>query len=81
MRVRGRDRAIRRALGGLLAATSLACAIQAGAHTRSASYSSWVLDSEGATVTLRIPQIELTRLPWGYVRGVYLDPNLAAYII
>jgi hypothetical protein len=40
-----------------------------------------VLDSEGATVTLRIPQIELTRLPWGHVRGVNLDPNLAAYII
>jgi hypothetical protein len=39
-----------------------------------------VLDSEGATVTLRIPQIELTRLPWGPVRGVQLDPNLAAYL-
>jgi hypothetical protein len=68
-------------MAALLAFALLAFAPQAGAHTRSASYSSWVLDSEGATVTLRIPQIELTRLPWGYVRGVNLDPNLAAYIV
>jgi len=40
-----------------------------------------VLDSEGATVTLRIPQIELTRLPWGHVRGAHLDPNLATYLV
>jgi hypothetical protein len=78
---RGPLRATRRAWGGLLIAAALACALQARAHTRSASYSSWVLDSEGATVTLRIPQIELTRLPWGHVRGAHLDPNLAAYIV
>ena len=81
MRARGRHRATRRAWGGLLVAASLVCAFQAQAHTRSASYSSWVLDSEGATVTLRIPQIELTRLPWGHVRGAHLNPHLAAYLI
>ena len=81
MSARSPRRVARRASGGLLAAALLICALQAGAHTRSASYSSWVLDPEGATVTLRIPQIELTRLPWGYVRGVNLDPNLAAYIV
>jgi hypothetical protein len=71
---------MRRIWGALLVAASLACALQARAHTRSTSYSSWVLDSKGATVTLRVPQIELTRLPWGHVRGLQLDPNLAAYM-
>jgi hypothetical protein len=80
MRTRGRHRVMGRTWGALLVAASLACALQAHAHTRSASYSSWVLDSEGATITLRIPQIELTRLPWGHVRGPRLDPNLAAYM-
>jgi len=81
VRARGRDPAIRRASAGLLVAASLFCALQAQAHTRSASYSSWALDPEGATVTLRIPQIELTRLPWGHVRGPELDPGLAAYLV
>jgi len=81
VKARERDRLIRQSSRGLLVAVWLACALQAQAHTRSASYSSWVLDSEGATVTLRIPQIELTRLPWGHVRGTQLDPNLAAYIV
>jgi hypothetical protein len=40
-----------------------------------------MLGAEGATVTLRIPQIELTRLPWGHVRGVQLDPELAVYLV
>ena len=91
MSARGCHRAIRRASGGipmaallafaLLAFALLAFALQAGAHTPIASNSSWLLDSDGATVTLRIPQIEQTRLPWAYVRGVNLDPNLAAYIV
>lgn len=33
------------------------------AHTRSASYSSWELRDDGARVRLRIPLLELTRLP------------------
>jgi hypothetical protein len=81
VRVPGRRRAIRSALALLVVVASLGGALQARAHTRSASYSSWVLDQEGATVTLRIPQIELTRLPWGHVRGAHLDPNLAAYLV
>jgi hypothetical protein len=81
VRAHGGNPAIRRAAGGLLLAAWLACPLLAQAHTRSASYSSWALDAEGATVTLRIPQIELTRLPWGHVRGPQLDPNLAAYIV
>jgi hypothetical protein len=72
------------AIGGLwaggLAAASLFCALQAGAHTRSVSYSSWVLDPQGALVTLRIAQLELTRLPWGPAWGAELDPDLATYL-
>jgi hypothetical protein len=66
---------------GLLVAGALAAAFQARAHTRSTSYSRWALDSDGATITLRVPQLELTRLPWGPVRGTRLDPDLAAYLI
>jgi hypothetical protein len=64
----------------LLVAASLCCALQAQAHTRSVSYSTWVLDPQGANVTLSLAQLELTRLPWGPVWGTQLDPNLAAYL-
>jgi hypothetical protein len=64
----------------LLAAALLVCAQAAGAHTRSFSYSSWELDPEGATVTLRLTQLELTRLPWGPVWERELDPNLSQYL-
>ena len=36
---------------------------EAPAHTRSASYSSWQLDEDGARVRLRVTLLELTRLP------------------
>jgi hypothetical protein len=65
---------------GLLVAASLVCALQARAHTRSVSYSSWVLDPQGATVTLRVTQLELTRLPWGPAWGAELAPGLATYL-
>ena len=61
-------------------AALLVCAQSAGAHTRSFSYSSWELDPEGATVTLRLTQLELTRLPWGPVWERELDPNLSQYL-
>jgi hypothetical protein len=61
-------------LGLLLAST------QARAHTRSVSYSSWELDPSGARVTLRLTQLELTRLPWGVALGPELDPDFAAYL-
>ena len=50
-------------------ATGLLWAAPAPAHQRSVSYSSWYLDDAGARVTLRIAQLELTRLPWGHVQG------------
>jgi hypothetical protein len=76
----GRRFAIGGVCAGLLVAASLFCALQARAHTRSVSYSSWVLDPQGATVTLRMAQLELTRLPWGPAWGAELDPNLATYL-
>jgi len=72
--------ALLRACAGLLVAASLLCALQARAHTRSVSYSTWALDPQGADVTLSMAQLELTRLPWGPVWGTQLDPNLAAYL-
>ena len=70
----------RRACAGLLVAAALLCALQARAHTRSVSYSTWALDPQGADVTLSVSQLELTRLPWGPVWGTQLDPSLAAYL-
>jgi hypothetical protein len=67
---------------GLAAALALgvAAASAAGAHTRSTSYSTWEITPDGARVTLRIPQLELTRLPWGIVTPPELDPDLASYL-
>jgi len=76
----GHRSALGRACAGLLVAASLICALQARAHTRSVSYSTWELDPQGANVTLSMAQLELTRLPWGPVWGTQLDPNLAAYL-
>jgi hypothetical protein len=53
---------------------------QAGSHTRSVSYSSWQLDDREARVVLRVPQIELTRLPWGPVAAPHLHPGLGDYL-
>ena len=80
MRAPGLRLAIARVCAGLLVAASLVHALPAGAHTRSVSYSTWELDPQGATVTLRLKQLELTRLPWGPAWGGELDPNLAAYL-
>ena len=43
-------------------ALALLAAPPAGAHGRSLSYSSWTLSPDGASVRVRIPQLELTRL-------------------
>ncbi len=67
-----------------LAAVLVAFAAPASAHTRSVSYSLWTLESDaGKTrghVVVRIPQLELTRLPWGPVAAPHLDPALARYL-
>ena len=43
---------------------ALTCGIsgQVGAHAKSLSYSSWELDETGASVRVRLPRLELTRL-------------------
>jgi hypothetical protein len=64
------------AAGALLAVLLPAAA---AGHTRSTSYSSWELEGREARVVLRVPQLELTRLPWGPVAAPYLDPGLGAY--
>lgn len=72
--------ALRGTCASLLVAAALLCALQARAHTRSVSYSTWALDPQGANVTLSVSQLDLTRLPWGPVWGAQLDPSLAAYL-
>lgn len=67
----------------LLAAAALLAALlpaAASAHTRSVSYSSFELDGREARVVLRVPQLELTRLPFGTVAAPHLDPGLGAYV-
>jgi hypothetical protein len=71
---------VRRRLAVVALATGLLWAASAPAHQRSVSYSSWYLDDSGARVALRIAQLELTRLPWGHVRGAELDPRLGSYL-
>ena len=52
----------------------------AHAHTRSMSWSSWELDGRAARVRFRIPQLELTRLPWGIVAAPRFSPELGRYL-
>jgi len=68
----------------LLACLALLLAVlpnPAKAHARSASYSSWMLHGREASITFRIPQLELTRLPWGIVQPPALRPELGAYLV
>jgi hypothetical protein len=68
---------------GLLAAALLGAALGAAAahaHTRSMSYSSWQVDGREASVRFRIPQLELTRLPWGVVTPPRFAAELGRYL-
>ena len=53
---------MKRAAALLAFGAAIAGAVPAVAHTRSVSYSSWKLDASGATVSVRIPLLELSRL-------------------
>jgi hypothetical protein len=66
----------------LAAALALAAlgAAPAAAHTRSTSYSSWRVEGREAVVRFRIPQLELTRLPWGIVAAPRFAPELGRYL-
>ena len=52
----------------------------AHAHTRSVSYSSWEVEGREARVRFRIPQLELTRLPWGIVAAPRFAAELGGYL-
>ncbi len=52
----------------------------ARAHGRSHSYSSWEIESGGAQVRVRIPLLELTRLPFGPSARGGATPALARYV-
>ena len=64
-----------------LAAAVVACLallpLDASAHGRSLSYSSWKLTSDGAIVRVRLPRIELTRLALDPV----VDPRARAHVV
>ncbi len=51
------------------------------AHTRSTSYSTWELRDDRVRVLFRIPQLELTRLPWGVVSPPTLVEPLGNYLV
>ncbi len=64
----------------LVTATVLGLAAPAASHTRSTSWSTWDLDGRDARVLFRIPQLELTRLPWGIVSPPVVPGPLARYL-
>jgi hypothetical protein len=73
---------VRRAFGGLALAALLAGfgGTPANAHTRSMSWSSWEVEGREARVRFRIPQLELTRLPWGVVTPPRFAAELGRYL-
>ncbi len=54
--------------------------LAAQAHTRSVSYSSWKLDAEGATVQVRIPLLQLSRLAFDPVFDTATGGPAASYL-
>lgn len=62
------------------AALMLCSVVAASAHTRSTSWSSWEIEGREARVRFRIPQLELTRLPWGIVSAPRFAPELGRYL-
>jgi hypothetical protein len=72
---------VRRA-GRALVAGALLLLVAGGAlaHTRSTSWSSWEIEGREARVRFRIPQLELTRLPWGIVAAPRFAPELGRYL-
>lgn len=65
----------------LLCALSLTCVARAvRAHDRSMSYSAWEIDGNRARVTVRIAELDLTRLPLAAAEADARDAALAAYL-
>lgn len=73
----------RRALPLLLLACLffvLAAPDEARSHARSTSWSSTWVEGREARIVVRVPQLELTRLPYGIVQPPLLEPALADYV-
>jgi len=49
-------------------------------HDRSISYSSWEIQGRRARVTVRLTQLELSRLPWVATAGVSMEAAVGAYL-
>ena len=69
-----------RAATALAFVASLLAIPPATAHTRSVSYSSWTLATSGATVQVRIPLLELSRLALDPVFDVGNGGRAAVYL-
>jgi len=65
---------------GWLAVGVLGYGSPASAHSRSVSYSSWLIDGHQADITLRVATLELTRLGPGAGSPRALDSVLANYL-
>lgn len=66
----------------LMATLALTLPDPAGAHTKSASYSRWNLDTtdgRSAKVQIRLPLLELTRFPAGHDWPAYLQNHLRLF--
>ena len=61
-------------------AALLSTSAPAQAHTRSVSYSSWKLDGEGASVKVRIPLLQLSRLAFDPTFDTATGGPAAAYL-
>lgn len=73
-----RLRALRRSVAWILAFLVIAPAL-ADAHTKSASYSRFRMNDDGAHIQLRIPLLELTRFPPEHDWSAYLATHLRLY--
>ncbi len=54
--------------------------VGAAAHTRSQSFSTWLVDGPRASVSVRIPLLELTRIPGARVQDRRLEGWLGPYV-
>ena len=69
---------MRRALAAAAAITLLAG--PAAAHQTSLSYSTWVLDADGARVSVRVSELDLSRLGLAFLSTGADDDPVAAYL-
>ena len=59
---------------------SIFCSIPAVAHDRTTSYSTWDIRGRGARVTVRVSELDISRLPWAASAGRDLDGILGSYL-